>query len=331
VLTDIVGLEEFPAISPDSEGRQVAYTAILDGRRQIFVRHATGSTPLQITTDDADHEQPRWLPDGNALIYFSPAGPGEVEGAIYKVSAFGGETKTRVISSIGGGDVGRHGRLVCFRLYDEHIQLVTASTDGLDVRVVHEFATPRHYRYPRWSPDGLSIAFQSGDGLRWDIHVVAASGGATPEPVTHEATTMRGLAWRPDGTGLVYSSSSGVSVPYLPPLGLWEVRPGVAGRRQLTPAEAWYEQPDVHPSGMLAVTRVRLRTDVWRFPLDGTPRSNVDRAERLTHQTGEVRTPTADPLSERIAFLNDGGGHSNIWVTSPTGRRGRSPAKTIRR
>ena len=35
---------------------------------------------------------------------------------------------------------------------------------------------------------------------------------------------MSGLAWLPDSTGLVYGSSRGSTVPYLPPLALWEVR-----------------------------------------------------------------------------------------------------------
>ena len=49
------------------------------------------------------------------MIYFSPAGPGEVQGAIYRIPALGGSPQ-RVIDSIGGGDVSRDGRLVCFRL-----------------------------------------------------------------------------------------------------------------------------------------------------------------------------------------------------------------------
>ena len=68
-----------------------------------------------VTNDDADHQLPRWLPDGSALVYFSPAAPGEVQGAIYRIPTLGGSSQ-RVIASIGGGDVSRSGRLACFRL-----------------------------------------------------------------------------------------------------------------------------------------------------------------------------------------------------------------------
>ena len=59
---------------------------------------------------------------------------------------------------------------------NERIQLVTSALDGSDIRVVATLET-RHYRYPRWSPDNQQIAFQAGDGFRWDIYVVSAGGG----------------------------------------------------------------------------------------------------------------------------------------------------------
>ena len=36
----------------------------------------------------------------------------------------------------------------------------------------------------------------------------------------------------------------------------------------------------------------------------------------MTRQTGQVLTPTAAPDGDRIAFLSDSGGHSNLWVIS---------------
>jgi Tol biopolymer transport system component len=36
----------------------------------------------------------------------------------------------------------------------------------------------------------------------------------------------------------------------------------------------------------------------------------------VTRQTGQVLTPTAAPDGDRVAFLSDSGGHSNLWVVS---------------
>src|SRR4029077_17258789 len=42
-LTDFVGMEEFPALSPD--GKSVAFTADLGGRRQVWVRLLSAGAP----------------------------------------------------------------------------------------------------------------------------------------------------------------------------------------------------------------------------------------------------------------------------------------------
>ena len=62
-LTDFPGMEEFPSISPD--GRSVAFTASVGGRRQVFVRLLGRGSPVPITNDPVDHQSPRWSPDGN--------------------------------------------------------------------------------------------------------------------------------------------------------------------------------------------------------------------------------------------------------------------------
>ena len=70
-LTDLVGLEETPALSPD--GQMIAFTAAVNGKRQVFVQALQGGgNPLPLTFDDADHQFPRWTPESNSLVYFSP-------------------------------------------------------------------------------------------------------------------------------------------------------------------------------------------------------------------------------------------------------------------
>jgi len=124
-LTDLPGLEESPAISPD--GRSVAFSGGVNGKRQIFVQLVAGGAPLQITHDPVDHESPRWTPDSSAILYFSAAAPGELEGSIWEIPALGGVPR-RVVNSVGGADISpTDGRLALFQLATNGIQLVTAN------------------------------------------------------------------------------------------------------------------------------------------------------------------------------------------------------------
>lgn len=315
-MTNLIGLEEFSSISPD--GKMVAFTANQGGHRQVFIRYISGGPPHLVTTDSADHQLPRWVPEGSSLIYFSPGAPGQVQGAIYKIPALGGASQ-RVMASIGGGDVSSDGRLACFRLQNDRIELVTSTIDGTDVRVIAVLES-RHYGYPRWSPDNQWIAFQAGDGFRGDIYYVSARGGGAPVRLTSDNRFTDGLAWLPDGRGIIFASSRGSTVPYLAPMALWEVPlDGARRMRQLTPAEASYQHPDAGTSGVVSAARLRMQSDLWSYRFGGAPAAYGERAAQVTRQTGQVLTPSAAPDGDQIAYLSDTGGHANIWVTSGAG------------
>jgi serine/threonine protein kinase/Tol biopolymer transport system component len=312
-LTDLPGLEESPAISPD--GRSVAFTAGVIGKRQVFMQLIAGGAPLQITRDAVDHECPRWSPDSSSILYFSPAVSGAVQGSIWEIPALGGVPR-RVVNSVGCVDVSQtDGRLALFRLAKAGIQLVTAPPDLSTFDVVAEFAPVSYDLYPRWSPDGRWIAFQGGDSIRFDIFVAPANGG-NPRQLTRDNNQMSGFAWLPDSAGIVYSSSRGGTMPYLPTLGLWQVTLRDGSVRRVTSGETSYMSPDISRSGAILVSRMKLQTDIWKFPVDGSPTENARRGVRVTRQTGQVLTPTVSQDDKEVAFLSDSGGHANLWVVN---------------
>ena len=312
-MTEFSGLEEFPAIAPDLKA--VAFAARVDGHRQIFIRLLAGGMPLQITKDAADHQSPRWSRDASAVLYFSPAAPGTLQGTIWEVPALGGAPR-RIIDSIGGGDIGSGGRLTCFRLAGGQTELITAAEDGSDVRVIARFDEAAYYGYARWSPDATWIAYQRGDGFRSDIFAVPAGGGS-PRRVTHDNAQIHGLGWLPDSSKILYSSSRGATMPYLPTLGLWETDLAGGTPRPVAPSDLSYLHPDIHQSGAVVAGRLHMQFDLWKYPTDGTADENTRRGQRLTRQTGQVQTPTVGASDRHIAFLSDSGGRANIWVTTP--------------
>jgi eukaryotic-like serine/threonine-protein kinase len=310
-VTELTGLEEFPAVSPDR--RSVAFTANVGGRRQIFVRLLSGGPPLTITKDPVDHRFPRWSPDASSILYYSPPAAGDAQGTIWSIPALGGPAR-RVMESIGGADINKEGRVASFSVLDGRINLVSATLDGSDRRSIAQLDASYH-PYPRWSPDGRWIAFERGDGVRYDLFVVSSAGGK-PRQLTHDRSMMSGLSWLPDSRGIVFASSRGSTVPYLPPLSLWEVGLDGGAPRAITSTDGSYEQPDIHQSGLIAAVRTRMRFDVWTFPFGSVAADNVRQGSVVTRQTGQVLTPTAAPDGEQVAFIWDSGGHSNLWVVS---------------
>jgi Tol biopolymer transport system component len=89
---------------------------------------------------------------------------------------------------------------------------------------------------------------------------------------------INGFAWLPDSTGIIYSSSRGGTMPYLPTLNLWKVNLRDGSVRQVTSGETSYMSPDISSSGAVLVSRMKLQTDIWKFPVDGRPADNVHQA-----------------------------------------------------
>ncbi|HSE25673.1 MAG TPA: S9 family peptidase [Pyrinomonadaceae bacterium] len=83
-----------------------------------------------------------------------------------------------------------------------------------------QFTTaPQSANYPRWSPDGLSLAFLSsrpglesapGEQPRSQIYVLSLSGGEARR-ITNLKNGVSGFQWSPDGTQFVVTSRSGPS------------------------------------------------------------------------------------------------------------------------
>jgi Tol biopolymer transport system component/DNA-binding winged helix-turn-helix (wHTH) protein len=312
-LTDFVGLEEFPAISPD--GRTVAFTADTEPNRQIWVRLIAGGRPLQITRDSAEHLYPRWTQDSASIVYYTSTQEGQAQGMLWEISALGG-TPRQLAKSLSGADVSHDGKnLAFFRLSDrERVEFVVFDRDRSQVRVLVELPPRFEYNYPRWSPDDRSIAYQR-KSLLWadDIFLVPASGGE-PRQITREGVLLGGLCWLPDGSGVLYSSARGSTILYLPTMHLWSTGVDRFAPKQVTYGETSLETPDIARGGKVIASRLRVQYQIWKFPVDGTAMDNVRRGKQITQQTSIVQTPSVAPDGHQLAYLSDEGGHGNVWI-----------------
>ena len=284
------------------------------------MRLLAGGAPLQITRDDADHEHPRWAPDSSSLIYFSGAAKEGDPGTLWEVSALGG-TPRRIASSQGEGDISHDGRRIAtFRMQDNRTVLAILERDGSKVQRVKQLPALDEFGSPRWSPDDRWIAFVGAIEIAFNraVYVMDAAGDGEPKAVAN-AQSIQGLAWLPDSSGLVYASSAGSTMTYPPVFNLRTVSRDGGPDRQLTFGDVSYVQPDIVVAGKLFASRVRMQSDIWRFPVAGTPADNVKNGTRITQQTGQVQTPSASPDGKEVVYLSDSGGHVNVWVAKVDG------------
>ena len=319
-ITDFVGVKESPVISPDSKA--VAFVVTVNGRKQIWIRLLAGGSPLQLTHDEADHEHPRWTPDSSSLIYFTPNPSPAEPGTIWELSALGGVAR-KVASAMSGGDVSHDGqRIAIFQLRGADLALITISLDGTMLREIKRFPKLYKYDWPRWSPDDRWIAYVRGWGYQFDflIQVIPVQGGEARDVARGEI--LRGFSWLPDSFRLVYSSSSGSTILYPPVFNLRMTNRMGHGDRQLTFGELSYVEPDV-VAGRLTASRLHIQSDIWRFPVSGSPQQNTKEARRITHQTGQEQTPSVSPDGKEFVYLSDSGGHGNLWVATADGSKTR--------
>ena len=65
---------------------------------------------------------------------------------------------------------------------------------------------PGEEAFPRFSPDGRSIAFSGNYDGNTDVYVVPAMGG-TPVRITHHPAPDRLVDWTPDGGSVLFASA----------------------------------------------------------------------------------------------------------------------------
>ena len=141
-----------------------------------------------------------------------------------------------LVASVSGGDCSHDGRRIAlFHTRDDRAELVTYARD--DGRIERLALGPLGCmcQSPRWSPDDRWIVFHTRGIGRFNehLHIVPTSGAHEPVLIAR-AAAIRGVAWLPDSSGVVYGSSAGSTVPYPPTFNLRRVNRDGTDDRALT-------------------------------------------------------------------------------------------------
>jgi CSLREA domain-containing protein len=208
---------ENPAWSPD--GKQIAYDAMFNDIRSIFIADADGSNPQAIISGGVEAD---WSADGSKLVYrvlLTTSEPG------WYLAVWDLETsKSTAITTLEG-------------LYDQHYEpaweptgnrivftrspeqqgeeIWIVNSDGSGLKQLTFPPSGWRDRTPEWSPDGTKIVFTRetsypGGG---QLYVIEPQGGTASPLTTLEAPeSARGPAWSSDGKEIAY-------IPYASPAG----------------------------------------------------------------------------------------------------------------
>jgi tricorn protease len=175
--------------------------------------------------------------------------------------------------------------------------------------------------FPRYSPDGKTIAFTGEYGGNRDVYVIPADGGE-PRRLTWHPEVDEVIGWMPDGKRIVYRSHSGndttsgfewhlftVAVDGGDPE---PVPVGWAGRLAIDPANKRW-----------ALNRSSVEFRTWKRYRGGTaPTIWVgDPARGDFKEVARTQGAEAFPMwsGGRIFFLSDQGGTGNLWSMKPDG------------
>lgn len=313
-LTSFPGEEFSPALS--KSGKQVVFAwRNADSLYQnIYLMQQGADRPLRLSADTTMDWSPTWSPDGRFIAY---------------VRASNGEHQLAIVPSIGG-----RVRLVA-RRSNRRIHSISWSPDTTRTTLAMSAQRRPHQAFglhllypdadslraltnpPLWSigdttpvfsPDGSTIAFVRSmvDGVE-DLFVVSADGG-TPTRVTTDSTSIRGLTWSQDGENIIYSAErGGVN-------GLWTIdaNGGTPSLLRTASEGTVFGQPTV-TGRQLAYTQHTAQLDVWS--LRRSSRAAAFQSEQVTSSTQEDQYPTISPGGNRLAFVSERSGDSEIWVT----------------
>ena len=190
------------AVSPD--GKYFAYVAHEQGGQSLWIRQSSAPSGVQLAGVAPTQYNGLTFSRDGTYIYFATA-ENDAQPNIYKIPVLGGE-KRKLVSN-GEGPITLSPRGDRFAFVREESSLMVANEDGGDQVKLASASDGNAFWLPSWSPDGKRIASGLYTPKDNNIHLmdIDVQSGQMTDLKSPAWLRISGLAWLPDGNGLLVS------------------------------------------------------------------------------------------------------------------------------
>lgn len=301
--------EMYGAWSPD--GKSIAYLRQVGRRYQLYTRALSASTPTRLTGEAAGVDGlPFWSQQGDKIYYISG-------GKLWSIGVAGGEAQAVVSDVDFAAALSPDGKtLVYWKVTvgegnKKSASLWISSPPGSPSRKYEpspfEFEGSGWPVYLRFAPDGSKICLSEiFKRTVWLLDWPDGPGARVRQPFPDDSFTWApAIDWLPDSRHLILSISGG----------LWRGDTRTGKLVRLTHSEAGSQDyHSVSPDGLrILFAAWSTDYDIVEVPLDGSPPRPY-----LTTASREL-SPSLSSAGDRMAYITDKTGRSEIWLRSASG------------
>ena len=307
--------------SPD--GAAVAYSRIVDGVHQVFLRYLNSPVPVQLTHEKHDIFPIRWSSDRNHVIVVEFTGNKSPSSKLYSTPTVGGDLD--YIMDLDGVtcDLSPDGKALAILSSatkpGETYGVAVSAPLGSQFRAYlpAPFASKDVFNTPNlaFSPDGRQILlFRAGDKNDEEAWLLPyPAGGEPPRRILTKLPTFQGtptFSWMPDSRHIVVSLATAQDSP----VHLWIADTRSDRLTPLTTSNSGESSPAVAPDGK---SLVYFQSTSY---LDIVSVSLQDGAAKTLISTGRQEGMAAwSAKAKELAWVTNRSGPWEIWVATADG------------